>query len=54
MPTYKLCYFEALGVAEMCRYLFADAGVAYEDDRCPSEDWLDQKPGKPLQAVKKF
>mmetsp|Transcript_127482 Transcript_127482/g.271827 ORF Transcript_127482/g.271827 Transcript_127482/m.271827 type:complete len:227 (-) Transcript_127482:97-777(-) len=35
MPTYKLQYFDARGVAETIRYMFAVAKVEYEDARFP-------------------
>ncbi|XP_076810208.1 glutathione S-transferase 1-like [Clavelina lepadiformis] len=44
MPTYKLCYFNARGYGEMCRLLFAEAGVEYEDIRYTREEWPEQKP----------
>ncbi|EDV25614.1 S-crystallin 4 [Trichoplax sp. H2] len=39
MPSYKLSYFNLRGRGEIIRYLFAVAGVAYEDNRITSEEW---------------
>ncbi|XP_076810209.1 glutathione S-transferase 1-like [Clavelina lepadiformis] len=44
MPTYKLYYFNIRGYAEMCRLLFAEAGVEYEDIRYTREEWPEHKP----------
>ena len=45
MPAYKLYYFPARGGAEMIRYVFAQAGVEYEDVRVPwGEEWNKLKP----------
>ncbi|XP_060066242.1 hematopoietic prostaglandin D synthase-like [Ylistrum balloti] len=47
MPTYKLTYFDARGVAELVRLTFLAAGVEFEDVRIKSEDWLELKPNTP-------
>lgn len=39
MPQYKLIYFNGRGRAEVPRWLFAVAGVQYEDVRYEMEDW---------------
>ncbi|EDV26141.1 Hematopoietic prostaglandin D synthase [Trichoplax sp. H2] len=39
MPNYKLIYFNSRGRAEVTRYLFAAAGVEYEDVRVTGEEW---------------
>ena len=46
MPSYKLQYFNARGLGEMIRLVFAEAGVEYEDVRCAPEDWPKRKPGE--------
>ena len=48
MPAYKLYYFTARGAAEMSRFVFAQAGVEYEDVRLQfgGEEWLKMKPGE--------
>jgi len=46
MPSYKLCYFNARGLGEMSRLLFAEAGVEFEDCRIERTDWPDKKPSK--------
>lgn len=45
MPTYRLSYFEARGLGELSRYLFALAGVEYEDKRYSREEWAKVKEG---------
>ena len=53
MSTYKLIYFKARGRGEVCRFLFAQAGVDYEDKRLQyvvggmSEEWAELKPTTP-------
>jgi len=44
MPTYKLTYFDAKGRAELIRFLFAQAGVEYEDIRLTQEQFAEMKP----------
>ena len=44
MPAYKLYYFPSRGRAEMIRYVFAQAGVEYEDVRVGGEEWGKLKP----------
>jgi len=48
MPTYKLIYFDARGRAEVCRLLFAAAGVPYEDVRIDKAKWAELKPTTPF------
>lgn len=38
--TYKLLYFDARGAGEAIRYIFAYAGVQYEDERIPYDPTL--------------
>lgn len=45
MPSYKLIYFHSRGLAEVTRYLFAAAGVEYEDIRVTGEEWENMKKG---------
>eukprot|EP00058_Branchiostoma_floridae_P019861 XP_002605351.1 hypothetical protein BRAFLDRAFT_212635 [Branchiostoma floridae] len=48
MPTYKLTYFKARGVAEFARLLFAAGGLEYEDVRVEGEQWQQLKPKTPM------
>ena len=47
MPTYKLYYFNSKGRAESIRFVFAQAGVQYEDIRLNQEQWAEFKPKTP-------
>ncbi|XP_033644356.1 uncharacterized protein LOC117303993 [Asterias rubens] len=47
MPTYKLTYFNARGLAELARLMFAEKGVEYEDVRIERDQWPDMKPNTP-------
>lgn len=48
MPAYKLYYFNGRGAAEMIRFVFAQAGVEYEDVRLQfgGDEWQKMKPGE--------
>ncbi|XP_039273264.2 hematopoietic prostaglandin D synthase-like [Styela clava] len=45
---YKLYYFNARGRAEPARWMFAQAGVEYEDVRLAGEKWIAKKPDMPF------
>ncbi|XP_064081365.1 hematopoietic prostaglandin D synthase-like isoform X2 [Macrobrachium nipponense] len=47
MPEYTLMYFNAQGRGELIRWLFAHAGIEYNDDRIEMEDWPERKPDVP-------
>ncbi|KAJ9598227.1 hypothetical protein L9F63_011048, partial [Diploptera punctata] len=47
-PSYKLIYFNARGKAEHIRFIFAYAGVDYEDERIPQEKWPELKRKMPF------
>ena len=49
MSTYKLTYFNGKGAAETARFVFAQAGVKYEDVRLEweGEEWIKLKPNTP-------
>ena len=51
MPTYKLIYFNARGGAELARFIFAQAGVEYEDVRVERENWPALKPTMPFGVL---
>jgi len=44
--SYKLTYFNGKGRAELSRYIFAQAGVAYEDMRVEHSQWSQLKPSE--------
>ena len=46
MSTYKLFYFNAKGRAETSRFIFAQAGVKYEDVRFTGEQWASEYKAK--------
>jgi glutathione S-transferase len=48
MVHYKLVYFNARGLGEPSRYIFAAAGQDYEDFRFEREDWPKHKPNTPF------
>ena len=39
---YKFTYFDGTGRGEVCRYLFAFAGVDYDEVRITIPDWFAQ------------
>lgn len=47
-PHYKLIYFNARGRAEHIRFIFAYAGVEYEDERISREKWPELKKKMPF------
>ena len=53
MPTYKLYYFTTKGRAELIRWIFAQAGVPYEDIRYmyTGEEWATFKPKTPYGGM---
>lgn len=61
MSKYKLIYFDARGLGETIRYIFAYAGVEYEDDRINFDiklgpgfnqpDWLKRKASTPFHQI---
>lgn len=46
MVHYKLSYFNSRGKAEIARQLFAVAGVAFEDERIPKDQFVERKVGE--------
>ena len=46
MSTYKLTYFNVRARAELIRFVFAQAGVEYEDVRVSWDQWQELKPSK--------
>ena len=51
MPTYKLIYFNLKGRGELARFVFAQAGVEYEDKRIAKEEWPELKPKTPFGVL---
>ena len=51
MPTYKLVYFNLAARAELSRFIFAQAGVKYEDKRIEFKDWPEYKPNTPFGVL---
>ena len=45
MADYKLVYLKYRGRAELIRFIFAHAGVKYEDHREEPEKWAELRPG---------
>lgn len=46
MPKYTLYYFNGRGRAEICRMMFAAAGVQYTDKRFEINEWDKYRKGK--------
>jgi len=51
MAEYKLTYFNARGLTEPIRYIFAYAEVNYDDVRIEKEAWPELKPNTPWGQV---
>uniref|UniRef100_A0A8R1EJH5 glutathione transferase n=1 Tax=Caenorhabditis japonica TaxID=281687 RepID=A0A8R1EJH5_CAEJA len=51
MVHYKLTYFPTRGLAEVSRQLFQLAGVEFEDERLPKEEFLERKYTYPFKQV---
>ncbi|XP_072014445.1 hematopoietic prostaglandin D synthase-like isoform X2 [Amphiura filiformis] len=51
MPKYKLINFPVRGRAELTRYMFAQAGVEYEDHRIEFANWPTLKPTMPTGTL---
>lgn len=51
MARYKLTYFSFKGRGELARYLFAYAGVAYDDVRIDLAKWPQEKKKYPLKQL---
>ena len=51
MSSYKLIYFNGKGRGEIIRYIFAQAGVKYEDNRVTKEEWPELKPNTPYGVL---
>lgn len=50
-PQYRLLYFNARGRAEHIRFIFAHAGIEYEDVRVTREQWVELKGRMPFGAL---
>ena len=51
MPTYKLYSFDSKGSAEQIRFIFAQAGVQYEDIRLNENTWPNLMPKTPYGTL---
>ncbi|XP_029636557.1 S-crystallin 3-like [Octopus sinensis] len=51
MPSYTLHYFNHRGRAEICRMLFAAAGVQYNDRRIEYSEWNNMRSKMPCHMV---
>ncbi|CAI9723163.1 Full=S-crystallin 3-like [Octopus vulgaris] len=51
MPSYTLHYFNHRGRAEICRMLFAAAGVQYNDRRIDSSEWSGMRNQMPCNMM---
>ena len=54
MVTYKLTYFNTRGRGELARFIFAQAGVEYEDHRVEygsDKEWPKLKPNMPFGTI---
>ncbi|GAB1598761.1 S-crystallin 3 [Argonauta hians] len=51
MPSYTLHYFNHRGRAEICRMLFAAAGVQYNDRRIESSEWESMRNKMPCSMM---
>ncbi|XP_029636540.1 S-crystallin 4 [Octopus sinensis] len=51
MPSYTLHYFNHRGRAEICRMLFAAAGVQYNDRRIESSEWGNMRSKMPCSMM---
>ncbi|XP_039607053.1 hematopoietic prostaglandin D synthase-like isoform X3 [Polypterus senegalus] len=51
MYNYKLTYFNMRGRAELARYIFAYAGMKYEDIRVEWKDWPEIKQTIPFEKL---
>lgn len=45
-PKYKLTYFNVRAKGEIIRWIFAVAGVEYEDNRIDDDAWAEFKPSE--------
>nr|XP_031842331.1 glutathione S-transferase-like isoform X1 [Nomia melanderi] len=51
MPTYKVTYFNFTGLGEPIRFLLAQAGIPFEDNRIAFEEWPALKPKTPTGVL---
>nr|P27010.1 RecName: Full=S-crystallin 2; AltName: Full=OL2 [Enteroctopus dofleini]AAA29387.1 S2-crystallin [Enteroctopus dofleini] len=51
MPSYTLNYFNHRGRAEICRMLFAAAGVQYNDRRIETSEWSNMRSKMPCSMM---
>ena len=46
MAAIKLTYLDYKGRAELLRFILAQAGVEFQDNRIKPEKWAEEMPGK--------
>ena len=51
MVHYKLSYFNVRGRAEIARFMFAEAGVPYEDHRFEFAQWPEEKASTLIEPI---
>lgn len=53
MAAIKLTYLNFRGRAELLRFMLAQAGVEFTDNRIETEKWAEEMPGKWKEEIRK-